>query len=69
MGEGIAKAPPLASIEVRKASPAALFRVLRNGSVKRGIPSFAHLPEPQRWQIVTCLQTGDIQFPWGNNMI
>jgi mono/diheme cytochrome c family protein len=63
MGEGIGKAPPLTSVEVRNASPAALFWVLRNGSMKRGMPSFAHLPEPQRWQIVTYLQTGDIQFP------
>jgi mono/diheme cytochrome c family protein len=63
MGEGLGKAPPLASAAVRNASPAALFWVLRNGSMKRGMPSFAHLPEPQRWQIVTYLQTGDIQSP------
>jgi mono/diheme cytochrome c family protein len=63
MGEGIGKAPPLASAEVRNASPAALFRVLRNGSMKQGMPSFSHLPEPQRWQIITWLQTGDFQSP------
>jgi mono/diheme cytochrome c family protein len=51
------KAPPLNQADVHDASPAALFWVLRNGSLKRGMPSFAHLPEPQRWQIITYLKT------------
>jgi hypothetical protein len=38
------------------ASPGTLFWVLRNGSLRRGMPSFAHLPEPARWQIITFLQ-------------
>ena len=37
------------------APPGALFWILRNGSLNRGMPSFAHLPEPQRWQIITWL--------------
>jgi len=53
--EGTGKAPGLDSAEVREAAPGALFWVLRNGSVRRGMPSFAHLPEAQRWQIVTYL--------------
>jgi mono/diheme cytochrome c family protein len=56
-GIGITKAPPLNQAEVHEASPGALFWILRNGSRKRGMPSFAHLPEPQRWQIVTYLKT------------
>src|SRR5258708_5335404 len=40
--------PPLNQAEVMQASPGALFWVLRNGSLNRGMPSFAHLPEPQR---------------------
>ena len=40
-----------------EASPGALFWVLRNGSLKRGMLSFAHLPEAQRWQIITYLKT------------
>ena len=50
-------APALASPEVRNAPPGALFWVLRNGSLRRGMPSFSHLPEQQRWQIVTYLKT------------
>jgi len=54
---GIGKAPPLVTPDVSRAAPGALFWVLRNGSMKRGMPSFAHLPEPQRWQIVSYLKS------------
>ena len=50
------KAPPLIQLEVQKVSSGKVFWVLRNGSLHRGMPSFAHLPEAQRWQIVTYLQ-------------
>jgi len=56
-GRGTTTAPPLYTMDVQKASPGALFWVLRNGSLTRGMPSFAHLPEPQRWQIITYLKT------------
>jgi mono/diheme cytochrome c family protein len=56
-GRGMGKAPPLNLSDVQDASPGALFWVLRNGSLRRGMPSFAHLPEPQRWQIITYLKT------------
>ncbi|MDP9055662.1 MAG: c-type cytochrome [Acidobacteriota bacterium] len=55
--EGTGKAPSLTSIDISAAPAGALFWVLRNGSLHRGMPSFAHLPESQRWQIVTYLQT------------
>jgi mono/diheme cytochrome c family protein len=55
--EGVGKAPPLNRKDIRQAPPGALFWVLRNGSARRGMPSFAHLPEPQRWQIVSYLQS------------
>lgn len=54
---GVGKALPLASPVVRDAPPGALFWVLRNGSIWRGMPSFSHLPEQQRWQIVTYLKS------------
>lgn len=54
--EGDRKIPPLNQPRIRNADPGALFWVLRNGSIYRGMPSFAHLPEPQRWQIVTYLR-------------
>jgi mono/diheme cytochrome c family protein len=53
--EGLGKAPSLNRTDVYHAAPGALFWVLRNGSLHRGMPSFAHLPEPQRWQIVAFL--------------
>ena len=55
--EGHGKAPSLNRAEVYQASPGVLFWVLRNGSLYRGMPSFAHLPEPQRWQIICYLRT------------
>lgn len=57
--EGIGKAPPLDIPEVREAPAGVLFWVLRHGSIRRGMPSFAHLPEAQRWQIVTYLAGGE----------
>jgi mono/diheme cytochrome c family protein len=53
--EGRGKAPPLISVEVYDSAPGALFWVLRNGSLATGMPSFAHLPAQQRWQIITFL--------------
>ena len=55
--EGHGKAPALRQMEVYAAPPGVLFWILRNGSLYRGMPSFAHLPEPQRWQIITFLQS------------
>jgi mono/diheme cytochrome c family protein len=55
--EGRRNAPPLNQPEVQGASSGTLFWVLRNGSLHRGMPSFAHLPESQRWQIVTFLRS------------
>ena len=54
---GLGEALPLAAPEVREASPGALFWVLRNGSIYRGMPSFSHLPDEQRWQVVTYLKS------------
>jgi mono/diheme cytochrome c family protein len=57
---GHGKAPSLMSVEVYDAAPGALFWVLRNGSLATGMPSFAHLPARQRWQIITfLLETAD----------
>jgi mono/diheme cytochrome c family protein len=56
--EGKGKAPPLAFAEVDEAPAGALYWVLTNGSMKKGMPSFAHLPDRQRWQIVAFLRAG-----------
>jgi mono/diheme cytochrome c family protein len=55
--QGRGHAPALASPTIRKAPPGAIFWVLRNGSIYHGMPSFAHLPDAQRWQIVTYLKS------------
>ena len=55
-GEGIGRRPPLASKSVADISPGAIEWVLRTGSSRRGMPSFSHLPEPQRWQIAAFLK-------------
>ena len=53
------RAPSLRSREVKGASAGELFWLLRNGNLRHGMPSWSHLPDEQRWQIVTWLQTGN----------
>lgn len=55
--QGAERAPSLVSQKLSETPPGAIFWVLRNGSLLHGMPSFSHLPEPQRWQIVTYLKT------------
>lgn len=55
--EGGKKAPSLLVPEVQEATPGAVFWVLTNGVVRRGMPVWSKLPEPQRWQLVTYLRT------------
>lgn len=54
---GIGKTPSLRQPVVSGAKPGALYWVIENGGIFHGMPSFAHLPEPQRWQLVTFLQS------------
>src|ERR1035438_2859531 len=49
--------------EVQQASPGTLFWILTNGVVRRGMPVWSKLPEPERWQIVTFLQSLRPQSP------
>ena len=55
--EGGKKAPSLRSETVQQATPGTLFWILTNGVVRRGMPVWSKLPEPQRWQIVTFLKS------------
>jgi len=57
--EGRAKHPDLHSDRVRNATPGELEWLLKNGSLKNGMPSWSRLPEPQRWQLVTFLKSLD----------
>jgi mono/diheme cytochrome c family protein len=56
-GNGRWRTPPLATPLVRRADPGTLFWILRNGSGSHRMPSFSHLPEQQRWQIITYVQS------------
>ena len=52
-------APTLHSPTIREAAPGTLFWFLKNGNLKKGMPSWARLPEQQLWQIVTFLKSKD----------
>lgn len=56
-GHGTEKAPSLRAEEVQSASPGAIFWILTNGVVRRGMPVWSKLPEPQRWQLVTFIKS------------
>jgi cytochrome c oxidase cbb3-type subunit 2 len=55
-GEGREAAPRLQTEIVRTVPPGALMWFIKNGNLRRGMPSWSRLPEPQLWQIVTHLQ-------------
>jgi mono/diheme cytochrome c family protein len=57
MAEGGRKAPSLLADPVQQATPGTLFWILTNGVIRRGMPVWSKLPEPQRWQIVTYLKS------------
>jgi len=54
---GASQGPSLLREEVQQATPGTLFWTLTNGVVRRGMPVWSKLPEPERWQIVTFLQS------------
>lgn len=54
---GIDRSPSLHSPTVKSAAPGALYWLMRNGSLKRGMPSWSSLPPEQRWQLVTWLKS------------
>jgi mono/diheme cytochrome c family protein len=55
--EGGKKGPSLKAPEIQNAEPGAIFWVLTNGVVRKGMPVWSKLPEPQRWQLVTYLKS------------
>jgi len=57
MAEGGRKAPSLLADPVQQATPGTLFWILTNGVVRRGMPVWSKLPEPQRWQLVSYLKS------------
>jgi mono/diheme cytochrome c family protein len=57
LAEGTRKAPTLRAPEIEQATPGTLFWLLTNGVVRRGMPVWSKLPEPQRWQLVSYIQS------------
>jgi mono/diheme cytochrome c family protein len=57
MAEGGHKAPSLLAGPLQQATPGTLFWILTNGVVRRGMPVWSKLPEPERWQIVSYLKS------------
>lgn len=55
--EGGKKGPNLRAEEVQSAEPGAIFWILTNGVVRKGMPVWSKLPEPQRWQLVSYLKS------------
>jgi mono/diheme cytochrome c family protein len=56
-GEGGKKGPSLRVPQVQNAPPGAIFWILTNGVVRRGMPVWSKLPEPQRWQLVSYIKS------------
>ena len=57
MAEGGRKAPSLLADPVQQVTPGTLFWLLSNGVVRRGMPDWSKLPEPQRWQLVSYIKS------------
>lgn len=55
--EGGKKGPNLRAAEVQTVEAGAIFWILTNGVVRKGMPVWSKLPEPQRWQLVSYLKS------------
>lgn len=54
---GHGKRPSLRSDRVQHATDGEIFWLLRNGNLPKGMPTWAALPEPIRWQIITYVKS------------
>jgi mono/diheme cytochrome c family protein len=64
--EGKGSRPALRSERIRTASDGDLAWILKNGQVFKGMPSWAGLPEPERWQLVTYIRSLNTEGPREN---
>ena len=55
--QGMGPAPSLLSSKVKHAAPGELFWFVSNGDLNNGMPGWSQLPKPERWQIVTFLES------------
>jgi len=51
------KAPSLRAEEIQNAAPGAIFWILTNGVVRKKMPVWSKLPEPERWQLVSYIKS------------
>jgi glucose/arabinose dehydrogenase/mono/diheme cytochrome c family protein len=56
-GQGVGNIPALAKNPTQAATDGAIFWFITKGAVGNGMPSWASLPENQRWQIVTYIKS------------
>ncbi|HEX4381132.1 MAG TPA: c-type cytochrome [Candidatus Acidoferrum sp.] len=56
-GTGRKKKPSLRTDRVQRATDGEIFWLLKNGSLKHGMPSWSAMPEPMRWQVVTFVKS------------
>jgi len=54
---GHGKRPSLRTPEVQNAADGEIFWMLRNGYLRRGMPTWSSLPEQSRWQIITYIKS------------
>jgi mono/diheme cytochrome c family protein len=54
---GHGKKPSLRSERVQHAADGELFWLLKNGNLGKGMPTWAALPEPIRWQIIAYVKS------------
>lgn len=55
--QGSGNVPSLASARIKQASPGALFWFISKGDIDAGMPAWNSLPEQQRWNLVSFLQS------------
>ncbi len=55
--DGGRKGPSLRAQEVQQATSGTLFWLLTNGVVRKGMPVWSRLPDPQRWQLVSYIKS------------
>ena len=55
--QGMGPAPTLVSPSVKNAKAGELFWFITNGDLNKGMPGWPQLPKPQRWQVVSYLES------------
>jgi cytochrome c oxidase cbb3-type subunit 2 len=56
-GKGLGRAANLRSPALQSAPPGVLFWAIRNGRLRKGMPSWSDLPDQRLWQVVTYLKS------------